>query len=61
MQARADISNDENLNEMASQEIVESNFVMEDTGAIESFHKLILPPPPKLVYWFGEQKNPKVF
>ena len=50
MQARADISNDENLNEMALQEIVESNFVMEDTGAIESFHKLILPPPPKLVY-----------
>ena len=37
MQARADISNDENLNEMASQEIVESNFVMEDTGTIDRF------------------------
>ena len=41
MQARADISNDENLNEMASQEIVESNFVMEDTGTIEISRKFL--------------------
>jgi len=41
MQARADISNDENLNEMASQEIVESNFVMEDTGTMSTIDRFL--------------------